>query len=132
MPTGESQFLHKLEAEVEVELVIVQSSHPEEELGVSPAEWLFDPTDVEREEVGLRNLLGAVEAWSRTRSPTLAGARPERTQRRSPGNDVVRRSQRTATYTRHKGATRWSLVLKLPRRQRRWWKRTRIWPQLNT
>ena len=114
MPTGESQFLHKLEAEVEVELVIVQSSHPEEELGVSPAEWLFDPTDVEREEVGLRNLLGAVEAWSRTRSPTSAGARPERTQRRSPGNDVVRRSRRTATYTRHKGATPWSLVLKLP------------------
>jgi hypothetical protein len=26
------------------------------------SEWLFDPTDAEREEVGLRNLLGAVEA----------------------------------------------------------------------
>jgi hypothetical protein len=41
------------------------SSHPEEELGVSPAEWLFDPTDVEVAEVGLRNLLGAVEPLAR-------------------------------------------------------------------
>jgi hypothetical protein len=62
MPTGESQFLQKLEAEVDVELVMARSSHPEEVLAASPAEWLFDPTEVEREEVGLRNLLGAVEA----------------------------------------------------------------------
>jgi hypothetical protein len=34
----------------------------EYELGASPTEWLFDPTDVEREEVGLRSLLAGVEA----------------------------------------------------------------------
>ncbi len=62
MSTDESQFLHKLEAEVEAELAMARSSHPEEALDVSPAEWLFDPTDVEREEIGLSSLLGAVEA----------------------------------------------------------------------
>jgi len=29
---------------------------------VTSAEWLFDPMDVQREEIGLRSLLGAVEA----------------------------------------------------------------------
>jgi len=62
MPTDESQFLHKLEAEVQAELVVAESSESGEALATSPAEWLFDPADVEREEVGLRNLLGAVEA----------------------------------------------------------------------
>ncbi len=62
MPTDESPFLHKLEIEVEAELVIAESSESGEALGASPAEWLFDPTDIEREEVGLRSLLGAVEA----------------------------------------------------------------------
>jgi len=62
MPTDDSQFLHGLEIEVEAEISLVQSSNAEESLDLSPAEWLFDPTDVEREEVGLRNLLGAVEA----------------------------------------------------------------------
>ncbi len=81
MPTGESQFLHKLETEVEVELVMVQSSHPEEEFGVSPAEWLFDPTDVEREEVGLRNLLGAVEALEQDAQPDVG--------RSTPGTDAT-------------------------------------------
>jgi hypothetical protein len=65
MPPSEEQFLHNLEVEVETELVIAQSSHPEEELGGSPAEWLFDPADVEREEIGLRSVLGAVEALER-------------------------------------------------------------------
>ena len=65
MPASESEFLHSLEAEVEVEFGEVESSHPEEPLSVTPAEWLFDPSDVEREEVGLRNLLGAVEAMER-------------------------------------------------------------------
>ncbi|HZC27589.1 MAG TPA: CBS domain-containing protein [Actinopolymorphaceae bacterium] len=62
MPTDESRFLDKLEVEVEAELGMARSSHPEEVLGESPAEWLFDPTDVQREEIGLRSLLGAVEA----------------------------------------------------------------------
>jgi hypothetical protein len=62
MPADEGQFLHRLEVEVEVEVGMAGSSHGEEALGTSPAEWLFDPTDVEREEVGLGSLLGAVEA----------------------------------------------------------------------
>jgi len=62
MPTDERPFLHKLEAEVEAELEMAESSGSGEALGASPADWLFDPADVEREEVGLRNLLGAVEA----------------------------------------------------------------------
>jgi hypothetical protein len=61
MPTDESPFLHKLEVEVEAELELAESSESQAP-GASPAEWLFDPADVEREEVGLRNLLGAVEA----------------------------------------------------------------------
>ena len=62
MSTDESQFVQRLEVEVETELDLARSSHPEEELGISPVEWLFDPTDVEREEVGLGNLLSAAEA----------------------------------------------------------------------
>ena len=62
MPTDESKFLHKLEVEVEAELVVAESSESEETFATSPTEWLFDPADIEREEVGLRNLLGAVEA----------------------------------------------------------------------
>jgi hypothetical protein len=62
MPTDESQFLHKLETEIEAELAIAHPSQLDDALRTSPAEWLFDPTDLEREEIGLRNLLGAVEA----------------------------------------------------------------------
>jgi hypothetical protein len=62
MSTDETQFLYELKTEIEAELDEARLSHPENELGVSPAEWLFDPTDVEREEVGLRSLLAAVEA----------------------------------------------------------------------
>src|SRR5215475_2031790 len=62
MPTDESQFLHELETEIEAELAMAQPSQPADAPGASPAEWLFDPTDLEREEIGLRNLLGAVIA----------------------------------------------------------------------
>lgn len=56
------EFLHGLEAEVEAELAIAESSHPEETAAAPVAEWRFDPVDAERYEVGLRGLLGAVEA----------------------------------------------------------------------
>jgi hypothetical protein len=62
MPSDETQFLYELEIEVEAELDEARSSQPENELGASPTQWLFDPTDVEREEVGLRSLLAGVEA----------------------------------------------------------------------
>lgn len=58
-------FLHELEAEVEAEVRLVESSKPADTT-VPPEQWLFDPADVEREEVGLRNLLGAVESLEST------------------------------------------------------------------
>ncbi|TMR10862.1 hypothetical protein ETD86_37740 [Nonomuraea turkmeniaca] len=61
-PSGENEFLHELKAEVEEEMILAESSHPEEVAGLPVADWLFDPTDVEREEIGLRGLLDAVEA----------------------------------------------------------------------
>lgn len=61
-PTGGNEFLHGLEVEVEAELTIVAASDPEEVAGTPVAEWLYDPTDAERYEVGLRGLLGAVES----------------------------------------------------------------------
>jgi hypothetical protein len=54
-------FLHELEVEVEAELEQVESSAPTDD-AVPPSEWLFDPTDIDREEASLRSLLGAVEA----------------------------------------------------------------------
>jgi hypothetical protein len=62
MSEDDSQLPHNLEVEVEAELALAESSGLDDGLGMSPAEWLFDPLDVEREEVGLRSLLGAVEA----------------------------------------------------------------------
>jgi hypothetical protein len=61
-PTGDRDFLGELEREVEAELDLAESSRPEEIIGLPSAEWPFDPMDVQREEIGLRSLLGAVEA----------------------------------------------------------------------
>ena len=60
--SGDGEFLHGLETEVEAELEIAEHSHPEETATAPVAEWRFDPVDAERYEVGLRGLLGAVEA----------------------------------------------------------------------
>jgi hypothetical protein len=78
IPTGENGFLHSLEAEVEVELTMAEASHPDESIG-GPADWLFDPAEAERDEVGLRSLLGAVEALEGDRSTDrhLVDERPE-------------------------------------------------------
>ncbi|GAA4611925.1 hypothetical protein GCM10023195_50780 [Actinoallomurus liliacearum] len=51
----------ELEVEIEAELTASELSRPEESAELPPSKWLFDPTDVQREEVGLRALLGAVE-----------------------------------------------------------------------
>lgn len=59
--TGDNEALHELEVEVKAELAMAESSHPEEVAELPVTEWLFDPTDAEREEVGLRSLLDAVE-----------------------------------------------------------------------
>ena len=75
-PTGENGFLYELEVEVETELTLVESSHPEEASDLPITEWLFDPADAQRDEIGLRGLLGAVEALeggSRPDGPPLDG-----------------------------------------------------------
>jgi len=56
---SDHEFLRDLEIEVEADLTMVESAPPEP----GPvAEWQFDPADVEREEAGFHNLLGAVHA----------------------------------------------------------------------
>ncbi|MEU6426596.1 hypothetical protein ABZ860_11895 [Microbispora sp. NPDC046973] len=60
-PSDENEFLHELEIEVEAEVIGVESSRPEDAAGLPVTDWLFDPTDAEREEIGLRGLLAAVE-----------------------------------------------------------------------
>ena len=62
-PADDSAFLRALEQGVRAELAFSATSQPgEENVGVPIDEWLFDPVDAQREEVGLRNLLGAIEA----------------------------------------------------------------------
>lgn len=61
-PTGDNAFLHELELDVRAELTEAEASRPEDAAGVPMDEWMFDPADAQREEVGLRSLLGAVEA----------------------------------------------------------------------
>jgi hypothetical protein len=62
IPTGDNSFLHELELTVSEELTEAEASPLGEESGGPPTvEWLLDP-DAQRYEVGLRTLLGAVEA----------------------------------------------------------------------
>jgi hypothetical protein len=61
-PTSDNAALYELELTVRAELTLVETSQPEEQGdGVPGDEWPVDP-DVERYDVGLRTLLGAVEA----------------------------------------------------------------------
>jgi hypothetical protein len=63
--TGDNAFLHELELTVSTELTLAETGQPEEEeeaVGVPIDEWLSDPADAQRYEIGLRTLLGAVEA----------------------------------------------------------------------
>jgi hypothetical protein len=63
IPTGDNAFLYELELTVTTELTQAETNQPEEEaVGVPIDEWLSDPADAQRYEIGLRNLLGAVEA----------------------------------------------------------------------
>jgi hypothetical protein len=59
MPNGDNDSLHELEVMVKAELAIAESSHAEA-VDLPPTEWLFDPVDAQRDEVGLRTLLDAV------------------------------------------------------------------------
>src|SRR5690242_16544701 len=61
-PTGDNDFRYELELTVKTELTLAETSQPEEQAdGVPGDEWPLDP-DVQRYEVTLRALLGAVEA----------------------------------------------------------------------
>jgi hypothetical protein len=72
-------FLHELELDVRTELVTAETNQPEEETdGVLDAELLLDP-DVQRYEVALRSLLGAVEV--------MEDAAPQGPDARQPGPD---------------------------------------------
>jgi len=63
IPTGGHAFLHELELTVRTELTLAETSQPYEEAAALPIdEWLSDPADDQRYEVGLRSLLGAVES----------------------------------------------------------------------
>jgi hypothetical protein len=69
-----------LELNVRTELTLAESSQPwEEAVRVPIGEWLSDPADDQRYEVGLRSLLGAVEALedgsSRGDDPSLVRCR---------------------------------------------------------
>ncbi|MEV5569849.1 hypothetical protein AB0L06_07360 [Spirillospora sp. NPDC052269] len=71
-PTGDNEFEVEFEAEIEVELSLTESSDAGWVAGLPVAEWAFDPADAEREEIGLRNLLGAareLEHGSRPDTP---------------------------------------------------------------
>jgi len=69
MPTNDG-LLPNLERELEVELSEATASGAADMPDADPAQWLFDPTDVEREEVGLRNILGAAWAIDGRAAPT--------------------------------------------------------------
>jgi hypothetical protein len=61
-PIGDNAFLSELELNVRTELALAETSQPELEAGgVLSVESLLDE-DAQRYEVGLRSLLGAVEA----------------------------------------------------------------------
>ncbi|TYB49758.1 hypothetical protein [Actinomadura chibensis] len=66
-PTGDNGFEAELETEIQAELALAESSRPEEAAALPASEWLFDPADVEAEEIELRNLLGAVEELGESR-----------------------------------------------------------------
>lgn len=72
-------FLRELEIDVRTELAIAETNQPEEEADSVPdVGMLLDP-DVQRYEVSLRSLLGAVEV--------MEDAAPQMPDNRQPGPD---------------------------------------------
>lgn len=66
-PAGHDTFLHELELTVRAELAEAEAGRPA--VGLPVEEWLSDPAEDQRYEVGLRGLLGAVEAAEEGSSP---------------------------------------------------------------
>jgi hypothetical protein len=61
-PTGDNAFLNELEVTVRAELTFAETSQPEEHADGVPGDECPPDPDAERYDVGLRTLLGAVEA----------------------------------------------------------------------
>jgi len=62
IPADDKASLHDLELDVRMELVLAETSEAEPEGDGAPAAEAFLEPDVERYEVALRTLLGAIEA----------------------------------------------------------------------
>ena len=62
VPISDNVFLDELEVTVRAELTQAGTSPLEEAACVPVDQWLTDPADDQRYEVGLRTLFGAVEA----------------------------------------------------------------------
>ena len=58
--SGDSEFLHALDVEVEADIELNAAGTPPADQ--SPAEWLMDPFEVEAEAADLSSLRGAIEA----------------------------------------------------------------------
>ena len=67
VPTSDNVFLDELELTVSAELAQTETSQPEATC-VPIDQWLTDPADDQRYEVGLRSLFGAVEALEDTKA----------------------------------------------------------------
>jgi hypothetical protein len=67
VPTSDNAFLAELELTVSAELARAETGPPEEAC-VPVDQWLTDPADEQRYEVGLRSLFGAVEALEDTKA----------------------------------------------------------------
>ena len=68
IPTSDNVFLDELEVTVRAELIEVETSPSEEAASVPIDQWLTDPADEQRYEVGLRSLFGAVEALENSKA----------------------------------------------------------------
>ncbi|MEU4572576.1 hypothetical protein [Nonomuraea sp. NPDC023979] len=60
--SSEPNFLHELKVVIEAEVVMIEESRPEEAAATPVTDWLFDPLEARREQIGLRGLHDAVEA----------------------------------------------------------------------
>jgi hypothetical protein len=67
VPTSDNVFLDELELTVSAELAQAETSQPEAAC-VPIDQWLTDPADDQRYEVGLHSLFGAVDALEDTKA----------------------------------------------------------------
>ena len=68
-PTGDNAFLPELELTVKEELTLAETSLPEEQADGVPGDECPSDPDVQRYDVVLRSLLGAVEALEDASGP---------------------------------------------------------------